>query len=158
MTLPWPLPVQAYVPGETPRPETSPAFDAAAAAPSHTDPDNWATNATYLYGVALYEAAFFWEAHEVWEPVWMHAPPNSTHRALVQGLIQLANACLKLRMGRGNAARRLLDISVRHVAASGTAPLMGFRPAELGAEITRFRESHPLDLAVRPELQPEYAL
>ena len=42
-------------------------------------------------GLALYRAGYFWEAHEAWEPLWLAAPPNSRERALLQGLIQLAN-------------------------------------------------------------------
>ena len=105
MTARWPLPEEAHVPGQTPRPKASPAFEAAASAPPRTVPEDWTEHAAYLYGFDLYAGAFFWEAHEVWEPVWMGAPPNGRARALLQGLIQLANACLKLRMLRWCRAR-----------------------------------------------------
>lgn len=152
MTSLWPLPEEAHVPGQTPRPATSPVFEAAAAAPARTDPERWQENRTYLYGIALYEAGFFWEAHEAWEPVWMHAPPNSRARALMQGLIQLANGCLKLRMGRPGAADRLLLLAEQHLSEAGADPLMGLDATALRAEIDAFRRAPEATASGRPSL------
>lgn len=140
MIAQWPLPDSAHVPGQTERPVASPAFDAAAAAPAYTVNRMWTENATYLYGLHLYRTGFFWEAHEVWEPVWMRSAGNSRERLLVQGLIQLANACLKIRMGRLEAAMRLLNIASEKVrdAALGSASIMGIALTPLAAEIDRF--------------------
>ena len=63
--------------------------------------------AAFRYGVDLFNTGYFWEAHEVWEPVWMALAPNSRERCACQALIQGANACLKLRYGRGKAFARL---------------------------------------------------
>jgi predicted metal-dependent hydrolase len=41
--------------------------------------------------------------------VWMGCPPNSREKRLLKALIQIANALLKAKMGRRNAARRLLE-------------------------------------------------
>jgi hypothetical protein len=68
----------------------------------------WEGNEPYRYGAALCLNGFFWEAHEVWEAVWMACSPNGHERRLLRALIQLANAALKLKMGRPNAASRLL--------------------------------------------------
>ena len=62
-------------------------------------------------GWALFERGYFWEAHEVWEPIWLALPPNRGARHAVQAAIQLANAALKLRMGRVAAARRLCALA-----------------------------------------------
>ena len=158
----WPLPVTAYVPGLTPRPEDSPAFDASAAAPAVTDPEDWQGNATYLYGFTLYRAGFFWEAHEVWEPVWMHARANARERALMRGLIQLANACLKLRMERPRAAIRLAGEAAHYLAEAGSAPLMGLEPHRLAQATSDWADEIESDLedalARRPDLAPKSAL
>ena len=61
----------------------------------------------FRYGADLFNHGYFWEAHEVWEAVWLASPPNSRRRQGVHSLIQMANACLKLAMGRCNAFRRL---------------------------------------------------
>lgn len=55
----------------------------------------------------LFEEGFFWETHELLEPVWMACPPNSPQKLLVQAVIQQANARLKELMGRQKAALRL---------------------------------------------------
>ena len=138
MTRDWHLPTEAHVPGLTPRPRASPAFDAAAAAPAVTNPARWRENAAHLYGLRLYDAGFFWEAHEVLEPVWAGAAPNSRARALVQGLIQLANACLKLRMERPRAAERLAHIAADHLAGAGSGEVMGIDAAALAAACLDF--------------------
>lgn len=70
-------------------------------------------------GLAWYAAGYFWEAHEAWEPVWMAAPANSRERAVLQAMIQMANARLKLRMGRPGAAARILGLVDDHLARSG---------------------------------------
>ena len=137
----WPFPDARHVPGVTPRPETSPAFDAAREAPAYTVDRTWRENQTYLYGVDLYNAGFFWEAHEVWEPVWMRAGGNSRERLAVQGLIQLSNACLKLVMQRPEAARRLLDISRDKLleASQSGETIMGVDLPDLSTGIHTFR-------------------
>jgi len=126
-----PLPRQAYVPGKTARPSEGPVFAVARRAPRITDPAGWASNEAYLFGVHLYRNGFFWEAHEVWEPVWQGARPSSAERHLMQGLIQLANGCLKVAMGRLAAARRLADHAGRcfdEAALGGSVRLMGIDP------------------------------
>lgn len=61
----------------------------------------------FRFGIDLFNTGFFWEAHEVWEPVWMALPPNSAERTACRSLIQGANACLKLRYGWNNAFSKL---------------------------------------------------
>jgi uncharacterized protein len=68
----------------------------------------WQGDAAYRYGARLYVEGFFWEAHEVWEAVWKASSQNGVERLLLRGLIQLANAALKLTMERRNSALRLL--------------------------------------------------
>ena len=130
----WPLPDTAFVPGVTRRPESGVFIDIADAAPETTDPAGWADNQAWLYGFALYGNGFFWEAHEVWEPVWMGLRPNSAERMLVQGMIQLANCCLKLGMGRPRAAARLAHHAADCLWNAGhgrTARVMGVDVAQL---------------------------
>lgn len=64
------------------------------------------TEAWALGGV-LFDRGYFWEAHEVWEPLWLALPGNCLQRLVVQAAIQLANAALKREMGRPNAVQRL---------------------------------------------------
>lgn len=138
-----PLPKIPHVPGSGTVPDGDLLAQLKANVPARVTDANWREVAAYRNGLALYRAGYFWEAHEVWEPVWMATAPGSRTRSLVQGLIQLANACLKLAMGRPRAARRLLDLAEGHVheAAAGRdgGVLLGLELAPIAESIRRFR-------------------
>ena len=110
----------AHIPGQTPRP---------------TDP----IRPGLAEGLALYRTGYFWEAHEAWEPVWLAARPNSRERALLHGLIQLANGWLKLRMDRAAAATRIADLAAEHLSRAGQGTVLGFDPAWAQDELERLR-------------------
>ncbi|MBT7224140.1 MAG: DUF309 domain-containing protein [Marinovum sp.] len=104
-------PTHAYVPGRTAR-HPDGAFDPIReTAKGGSTPEQLAQCAAFQLGLRYIHKGFFWEAHELLEPVWMLLPKPSRERAFVQGLIQLANGFLKLEMGRPKAAQRLLVIS-----------------------------------------------
>ena len=92
-----------YTPGRTPRHDEA-LFD-----PLKDDlsPDALTASTAWGYGWAFLRDGYFWEAHEMFEAVWMACPPNTAEKLLVQSLIQHANAGLKRRMGRETAADRL---------------------------------------------------
>ncbi len=130
-----------YIPGRTPRPASGAFMEIAASAPKTTDPHLWQQNVAWLHGFTLYRAGFFWETHEVWEPVWMGTRPNSAERQMVQGLIQLANGCLKIAMDRPKAAKRLVREAQQRLgeARSGGADrLMGLDLAAVFSDTTTF--------------------
>lgn len=108
-----PLPGHKHIPGANVR-HAEDAFDwirdQAAA-----DADNPA----WRYGLRLLAEGFYWEAHEVLEPVWMAATPNSAEKAMAQAVIQLANAALKLDMGKPKAAQRLAVLVDELAAEAG---------------------------------------
>lgn len=132
MTL---LPPFAYVPGQTGRhPEG--AFDAIRnTALAGMSADDLATSEAFVEGLRYLREGFFWEAHEVLEPVWMALPPNAIARAVLQGLIQLANARLKVAMGKPNAARRLYQMAQKHLSEANGGKVMGLETAVVIAEI-----------------------
>jgi uncharacterized protein len=85
-------------------------------------------------GLSYFHDGYFWECHEVLEAVWMRAPDPSPERALIQAMIQLANARLKIRMGKPNAARRLcamVDDLLQQCGAAET--ILGLRLSEITA-------------------------
>lgn len=61
----------------------------------------------WAFATAFHRDGFHWEAHEVFEALWMACPPNSPEKLYVQALIQRANAALKREMGQARAAARL---------------------------------------------------
>jgi uncharacterized protein len=149
----WPLPAAPYLPGMTARPEgDDDVHRVAAMAPDPTEPNEWRENAAYLAGFRLYNAGFGWEAHEAWEPVWMHARAHSAERHLLQGLIQLANARLKLAMDRPKAVRRLAGMALdclHQARFVGGSTVMGVDvgevatiAGEIGTGVSGFRNMH----------------
>jgi len=66
---------------------------------------------TGYLGKTWIETGFYWEAHEVLEPIWLILPDASPDRYFIQSMIQTANALLKQRMGRGAAARRIVGLA-----------------------------------------------
>lgn len=124
MTQDWEIwPDYAYVPGKTERhPEA--AFDSISMTAHAGLPlDQLAQSRAFQLGLKYLEAGFYWEAHELFEPVWMALPDPSIERQFVQGLIQLANGFLKLKMDRPKAARRLYAIT-RELIPSDTSPVI----------------------------------
>ncbi|MFP1633610.1 DUF309 domain-containing protein [Zhengella sp. ZM62] len=119
------LPEQPYRPGTTQRPESGAVFDISARAGDAVTAANWRESEAWAAGFVLLRRGFFWEAHEVWEPVWHALAPDSADRAFVQAAIQFANARLKAIMGRQKAARRIDAIAT---ALFERAVARGFRP------------------------------
>lgn len=70
---------------------------------THHDPDDDAR--VLARGVELFNRGAYWEAHEAWEELWLHAGPEL--RLFVQGLIQLAAAWHHTRRGNTRGAGRL---------------------------------------------------
>lgn len=87
-------------------------------------------------GWVFVQRGYFWEAHEVLEPVWMTLE-DGPERQFVQGVIQAANAALKLKMDRPNAVRRLCDIADGHLDACGEEDAIMALPL---SEVRRFVE------------------
>ena len=135
MTAGIPLPHHAHVPGRNARhPEG--AFDAIRGlAPPVTRSSEADHNRAWLAGLEFLEAGFYWEAHEVLEPVWMNAAPESPERSMVQAVIQLANAALKQVMDRPRASLRLCEITRGHLARAGNGPVMRLEPADILAAV-----------------------
>ena len=134
------LPTHAYVPGKTPRHAES-AFDAITVSvlPGMT-PGELITTQAWQAGLLYLRCGYYWECHEVLEPVWMQLPEATPERDIVQALIQLANARLKLKMGRPRAARRLCDMVDAHLArCEGRESVMGLPPSEMAGWVQHVR-------------------
>lgn len=107
-----PLPPYRYLPGRAPHPLRHPDGH------RHFHPDPlpgplWdpqrapAADRRFRHGADLYDAGFWWEAHELWEAIWHAVPRDRPERTLLQGLIQGAACRVKLALGHEAPARRL---------------------------------------------------
>lgn len=142
MTAPgWVRPSHAYVPGRNARhPEG--AFDPIrdTAHPGMT-PDALAESDAFRHGLFYIDAGFYWEAHEVLEPVWMALPEGGTERRFVQALIQTANGYLKIRMDRPRAALRLCRIARGLLPAARETRIMGFGVGDVHAMLDSIQDA-----------------
>ena len=101
------VPEHAYVPGLTARHAEGCFEPICATAQKGMHPEQLAQSEAFCTGLYYFRSGYFWEAHELFEPVWMALEEGSDDRRFLQALIQLANAQLKLRMQRPKAASRL---------------------------------------------------
>ena len=101
------MPEHAYVPGQTPRHAEGRFEYLTATVHQGMSSAQLTQSEAFRTGLVYLRRGYFWEAHELFEPVWMALQAGSDDRRLVQALIQLANAQLKLRMQRPKAASRL---------------------------------------------------
>lgn len=109
------MPAYRFVPGRHPHPTRSAQGHGVKGVSSLNPREAW------LYGIDLFNARYFWEAHEAWEKVWLDAPDGSRGRDVVKGLIQIAAALFKLHLGNELAARRLAQRGILRIEAAGEA-------------------------------------
>jgi hypothetical protein len=67
--------------------------------------DEWADSPSYLLGIALFNAGYYWEAHEAWEALWLAHGRRGPVAAVLQALIKLSAAGVKVREGRPAGVR-----------------------------------------------------
>lgn len=131
-----PFPPYRYVPGQSPHPRTHPeghSYGKPEEVHPPWNPDEWKTIERYLYGIDLYNHAYFWEAHEALESLWRAAEPSSVKACFIQGLIQIAAANLHRRMGHNESALGQAEKGLSHLS---TARSEG--PTYMGIEIEKF--------------------
>ena len=103
----FPMPHWAHVPGETREADHARLVPVKALVPHRFERFVPADHPALRHGLALNDAGFFWECHEILEAVWMVAPQGGRDRILLRACIQIANANLKSKMQRVAAATRL---------------------------------------------------
>ena len=104
-----PLPPYSYVPGGPwPHPISSPGGHWFAHRPRKVEPADGAQGSrspTFLRGVELFNAGYYWEAHEVWEGLWHAFGRQGATADVLKGLIKLAAAGVKVREGQEHGVR-----------------------------------------------------
>jgi uncharacterized protein len=124
------FPPYAYVPGETPHPirdRGGHSYGAEFQIPEPPNPEDWRACREYLYGIDLFNHGYYWEAHEVWEGLWVACGRRGPTATYLQALISLAAAGLKARSQsargmRANAGKavRLLESVASHAGSHRT--------------------------------------
>lgn len=109
------LPTKAYVPGRVPHDE-KPANVPRTTCEWNGELADLAQSAEFLWGVDLFNRGFYWEAHEAWESLWVHARPKSESHYGLQGLIQVAAAMLKAKTEDWDAFGRISARAVEKIS------------------------------------------
>lgn len=84
-----------------------------------TAPEDIRSDPRFAAGVAHFDRADFFEAHEEWEALWHDTRGEA--RDFVQGLIQVTSAMHHLQVGNMRGARQLHDSGVGLLAPYGDA-------------------------------------
>jgi uncharacterized protein len=123
-----PLPPYSYVPGGPwPHPNSSPqghSFGRVTLKVALPSEASGAIPPRFLRGAVLFNAGYYWEAHEVWEGLWHAYGRRGVLADVVKALIKLAAAAVKVREGQEHGvrvhARRAADLfaSARGAGAS----------------------------------------
>lgn len=109
------FPSYRYLPGQTPHPRRNPrghSYGQSEPKPGLFPADQWERSDDYRYGIDLYNFAYWWESHEIFEGLWHAAGRNSVQGNFFQSLIQLAAANLKRFMGNDVAAWKLIHAGI----------------------------------------------
>ena len=116
----------------------------------------------YLAGIVLFNRGDFFEAHEVWESLWMETP--APERRFYQGLIQAAVGLCHFGNGNLRGAAKLYRSSRDYMLRFGS-PYLGldqdafWRDMDLCfAEVPRAAEANDKSVQLREELIPEISL
>lgn len=123
-----PFPPYRFVPGLHPHPRRDPrgyAYATPETPPPRMSPDRWRENEAYLFGVDLYNHAYWWACHEELEALWHLAGRVTEEGHFLQGLIQVAAAHLKRHVGAPDGARRLAGEGLAHLSTLRVPAFMG---------------------------------
>lgn len=156
------FPPYAFVPGEHPHPTRDPRghsySEEGEASVESVEPADWRGSADYLYGVDLYNAGYLWEAHEAWEGLWHVSKHDAVQAQFIQGLIQCAAGCLKIRMGQKRGMNKLFEQGVGRlhgVMREVGDQYMGVSITGFTGELLEFAATDPGTIEGRPQLELE---
>jgi predicted metal-dependent hydrolase len=99
-------------------------------------------NAKYERGIELFNRGEYFDAHEVWEELWMEC--QAAERRFFQALIQAAVALHHFERGNHTGAARLFR--------SGRDYMAPFRPAHRGLDVDAFWRQ--MEACLAPALVP----
>jgi uncharacterized protein len=103
------FPAYAFVPGNHPHPVTDPrghSFGHPQIVPDKLDAKYPGNSIEFLFAVDLFNAGYYWEAHETWEGLWIAAGRKGELADFLKSLIKLAAAGVKAREGQINGVER----------------------------------------------------
>jgi hypothetical protein len=125
-----PFPSYRFLPGRNPHPRRHPlghSFGQPEPQPRAFSPEAWQRSEAYLYGIDLYNFAYWWECHEIFEGLWHAVGVDTEQGKYFRALIQLAAADIKRFLGNERATQRLTH--------SGIERLRSLPPFYMGIDV-----------------------
>jgi len=116
----------------------------------------------YLAGIVLFNRRDFFEAHEVWEGLWLDRPGD--HKRFVQALIQAAVGLLHFNNGNLRGAAKLYRSARKYMEAYGVPHYLGldvaafWRQMEICFAPVLAAEDPDRSVELNPELIPTIEL
>lgn len=152
------FPPYAYVPGGPwPHPTREPTGHSHARTLPPAEPitdDAWEGSSAYRRGVALFNAGYYWEAHEEWERLWHAHGRRGPVADLLRALIKLAAAGVKVRERRPSGvvthAQRASELLAAVTRACGR-DVLGLDLHRLREDVRRLAEQPPDDPSQRAD-------
>ena len=111
--------------------------------------------AEFERGRDLFNHGRFFDAHEAWETLWLHA--HGPRRLFLQGLIQIAAGCHKAyERGDKRGCAALVGAGLEKISRDGLPGHLAEFADRLDrlAVLMRLRESGPTELTAAPTLPP----
>lgn len=116
------FPPYRFIPGEHPHPTIDPqghSYGREMEPSEDFDPRLWYENENYLYGVDLYNYAYWWEAHEALEGLWGNFSRGCLEGNFFQGLIQISAAFIKWHMQERRGVETLYTSGIKYLQSAG---------------------------------------
>lgn len=146
------FPPYAYVPGGPwPHPVADPDGHSHGLTHPPTapiDPDRWQSSQPFREAIALFNAGYYWEAHEVWERLWHAHERKGEIAELLKALIKLAAAGVKVREARPAGVRTHAERAHRafqHLRERNPTHLLGLDLDQLARAARSIADNPPRD-------------
>jgi len=146
------FPAYAFVPGQHPHPRSDArghSYNCPPHVPAPLKPEHPEQSLDFCFAIDLFNAGYYWEAHEIWEGLWIAHGRVGKVADFLKGLIKLAAAGVKAREGQATGvyrhAKRSLELleSIRDCQATHISSFCGIVLEPLMAHIRRLCE-HPI--------------
>lgn len=119
---PMALPPYRYIPGKNAHPRRDPqghSFGQPEPKAAPAAPEAWRACEIYRRGVELFNAGYYWECHEALEALWHAVGHDTPQGQFLQGVIQVAAACLQKELGSPSAGE-LAEKGLARLGGLGT--------------------------------------
>lgn len=154
------FPPYRFIPGLNPHPVRDPlghSYGRESGVLSYRAPEKWRDNESYLFGVDLYNHAYWWESHEAWEDVWHTTDKGSAYGQFLQGLIQISAAFIKWHLHQFDGLKKLYELGITRLEGV-SAKNPEFMGVDLKAHVAKLKTHFLLTTCSEPQNWPDWSV